>query len=44
VGLDAVRRALDRRAFAERLRKRSPVKLKVSAGEMLTLERKERGI
>jgi plasmid stability protein len=44
VVLDAVRRELDRRAFAERLRKRSPVKLKVSAAELLSLERNERGV
>lgn len=42
VVLEAVRRELDRRRFAERLRRRAPVTLKTSAGELLAAERSER--
>jgi hypothetical protein len=43
VVLDAVRRELDRRSFAERLRKRASVKLKTPAAELLQQERRTRG-
>jgi len=41
--LEAVRRELDRQAFGDRLRKRSRVRLKTSAAELLRQERQERG-
>jgi plasmid stability protein len=42
VVLEAVRRELDRRVFVERLSRRTPVKLKTSAGELLAAERRDR--
>jgi hypothetical protein len=42
VVLEAVRRELDRTTFVERLRKRAPVRLKTSAGELLAAERRDR--
>lgn len=42
VVLEAVRRELDRQTFADRLRRRTPVKLKTSAGALLAAERRDR--
>jgi hypothetical protein len=42
VVLEAVRRELDRRVFVERLRLRTPVKLKTAPAKLLAKERRER--
>jgi plasmid stability protein len=44
VVLEAVRRELDRRTFAERLRGRTPVKLKTPPGQLLGAERRDRDV